>query len=133
MLNLDPAKLLVIGLIALVVLGPERLPRVARQLGAGWRELTRVRDQVATEVKAAFPGEALPRFPNISGSISSAISDFARTVPTSSAGDGGDQDVDEAPDAPGGSNSASTRQAPRVVVHGALGDFAFLPDDPSMN
>ena len=32
-------ELLVIGVIALIVLGPKRLPEAARSLGRGWREL----------------------------------------------------------------------------------------------
>lgn len=133
MFNLDPAKLLVIGLIALVVLGPERLPKVARQLGGAWRELIRVREQVANEVKSAFPIEELPRIPNVSGSISTAISHFSRPETTPSADDSSDSGSGEDLEAAGRSNTASTRRAPEIVVHGALGDFAFLPDDPSMN
>jgi TatA/E family protein of Tat protein translocase len=34
-----PAELLVLGVIALVVLGPKRLPETARALGRGLREL----------------------------------------------------------------------------------------------
>ena len=45
MLELSPAKLLVILVVALILLGPDKLPQVARQLGAGWRELRDFRDQ----------------------------------------------------------------------------------------
>ena len=34
-----PLELLVIGVIALIVLGPKRLPEAARSLGRGMREL----------------------------------------------------------------------------------------------
>jgi sec-independent protein translocase protein TatA len=34
-----PLELLVIGLIALIVLGPKRLPEAARSVGRGMREL----------------------------------------------------------------------------------------------
>src|ERR1700722_1988563 len=88
MLNLDPAKLLVIGMIALIVLGPERLPRVARQLGGAWRELTRLRDQVSDEVRTAFPVDDLPRMPNASAAVSGAISRITRPVESSAKGTG---------------------------------------------
>ena len=79
--SLDPAKLLVILVVALIVLGPERLPRVARQLGAAWRELTRVRDKVTDEVRSAMPDLDLPKIPRASSAISSFLSDLTRPVP----------------------------------------------------
>jgi Sec-independent protein translocase protein TatA len=133
--NLDPAKLLVIGMLALIVLGPERLPKVARQLGGAWRELTRLRDQVSDEVRTAFPIDDLPRIPNASNVISTAVSNLTRPL----TGSGARRDLAQPEDVGGGTvdppnnNTARTRRAPEVVVHPALGEFAFLPDDPSMN
>jgi sec-independent protein translocase protein TatA len=37
--NVGPMELLVIGVIALLVLGPKRLPDAARSLGRGMREM----------------------------------------------------------------------------------------------
>jgi sec-independent protein translocase protein TatA len=36
--NVGPLELLVIGVIALIVLGPQRLPDMARSVGRGMRE-----------------------------------------------------------------------------------------------
>jgi sec-independent protein translocase protein TatA len=36
--NVGPMELLVVGIIALIVLGPKRLPEVGRSLGKGMRE-----------------------------------------------------------------------------------------------
>jgi sec-independent protein translocase protein TatA len=38
-INVGPLELLVIGVIALLVLGPKRLPEAARAVGKGMREL----------------------------------------------------------------------------------------------
>ena len=37
MFNLDPAKLLIIAVVAVILLGPDKLPQLARQVGAAWR------------------------------------------------------------------------------------------------
>ena len=79
MLNLDPAKLFVILVVAFLVLGPERLPRVARQLGGAWRELTRIRTEVTEEVRAAFPVDDLPHLPHIPNA-GSAVSSFVAGI-----------------------------------------------------
>jgi len=55
MLSLSPVKLLVVLVIALIVLGPEKLPQVARQLGAAWGDLRRFRTRLESDVRGAFP------------------------------------------------------------------------------
>ena len=61
--GLDPAKLLMILLVAVLVLGPERLPKAARQMGAAWRELTRVHERLEDEVRSALPDIDIPKIP----------------------------------------------------------------------
>jgi Sec-independent protein translocase protein TatA len=61
--SLDPAKIFLILVIALIVVGPERLPGLARQLGGMWRELNRLRDKFEQEVRAAVPDLDLPNIP----------------------------------------------------------------------
>jgi sec-independent protein translocase protein TatB len=55
MLSLSPAKLLVILVVALIVLGPEKLPQMARQLGAFWHDLRQWRGRLESEVRGTFP------------------------------------------------------------------------------
>src|SRR5579875_1309107 len=55
MLSLSPAKILVVLVVALVVLGPEKLPEVARQMGAAWGDLRRLRHRLESEVRDVFP------------------------------------------------------------------------------
>jgi Sec-independent protein translocase protein TatA len=52
---LDPAKLMIILIVALVVLGPDKLPIVAKQMGAAWGEIRRFRERLETEVRGTFP------------------------------------------------------------------------------
>jgi Tat protein translocase TatB subunit len=46
MLNIGPPELLLIIVIALVVVGPQRLPDLGRTIGRGLRELRKVQDEV---------------------------------------------------------------------------------------
>lgn len=100
--SLDPAKLLVILVIALVVIGPERLPKAARQLGSAWRELTRIRERVTDEVKAALPDLGLDDLdlPHLPRNPSAAVSSFVRDLTSGmTAGTAGGLAADGAADA----------------------------------
>ena len=55
MLNLDPGKLLVIGVVAIILLGPDRLPQVARQVGGAWRSFNEFRHRMESEVRNTMP------------------------------------------------------------------------------
>jgi sec-independent protein translocase protein TatB len=55
MLNLDPAKLLVIAVVAVILLGPDRLPQVARQVGGVWRTFNEYRHRMESEVRSSMP------------------------------------------------------------------------------
>lgn len=51
MLNIGPQELLLVLIIALIVVGPTRLPELSRQLGKGLREFRKVQDDVKDMVK----------------------------------------------------------------------------------
>ena len=63
MLNLDPAKLVVILVLALVVMGPEKMQSSARHFGAMWRSLSEFREKAEQQVRDALPDLDLPRIP----------------------------------------------------------------------
>ena len=53
--DLSPVKILLVLVVAVILLGPDKLPQVARQLGAGWRKLQAFREQVDQEVRQNIP------------------------------------------------------------------------------
>jgi sec-independent protein translocase protein TatB len=69
-MNLDPAKLLVVLVIALIVVGPERLPKMARQFGQIWSEVLAARERVVRDIKAQVPDlPELPRMPSVRSTL----------------------------------------------------------------
>lgn len=65
MLNLGTGELLVIFLVALLVLGPSKLPDAARQAGKAMAELRRLSNGFQNEMRAAMrdPVPTLPPLP----------------------------------------------------------------------
>lgn len=55
MLDLSPTKLIIIFIVVVVLLGPKRLPEVARQLGAGWRKVRELHLRVDRELRQSLP------------------------------------------------------------------------------
>jgi sec-independent protein translocase protein TatB len=62
-LGLSPVRLLIIVLVALIVLGPEELPKYARQAGAAWKTLRGLQQKVESDLREAVPD--LPRSADI--------------------------------------------------------------------
>jgi TatA/E family protein of Tat protein translocase len=124
--NLDPAKLLVILVLILVLVGPEKLPKVARTIGAALHEFQRVRQEVVDEVRAAVPDTGdlprIPRIPSVRGALTGFISD---TQATSSAVPG----TKDGP-TPNGSSARPARPTSPVA---RPDEFVPSADDPSMN
>ncbi|MHB8220151.1 MAG: Sec-independent protein translocase subunit TatA/TatB [Acidimicrobiales bacterium] len=50
MLPLDPLKLAIIALVALVVLGPDKLPAAARKAASVWSDVRRLQSSLQQEV-----------------------------------------------------------------------------------
>src|ERR1700727_4029702 len=55
MFNLDPAKLLIIVVVAVILLGPDKLPQGARPVGGAWRSFNEFRHRMETEVRGSIP------------------------------------------------------------------------------
>jgi sec-independent protein translocase protein TatB len=101
MLNIGTPELLVILVIALLVVGPQRLPELARQIGRGLREFRKMQDEVKDIVKLDLDDSDAPA-PTTAPSGSPMAPGIHRTRrPVSTNGDGPAQAAtDAADDAP---------------------------------
>jgi sec-independent protein translocase protein TatA len=62
MLNIGPQELLLILVIALIVVGPSRLPELGRSIGRGLREIRKAQDEVKRTIQVGLdePAPAKP-------------------------------------------------------------------------
>jgi TatA/E family protein of Tat protein translocase len=151
---LSPAKLLVILVVALVVLGPEKLPKVARQIGNLWGDFRKFRERMESEVRGTFPD--LPSTETITNAVRSPIS-FLDSLADSHGGENdaaSDDQVIESevagdavqPSAqtnrPAGTVHATEEAVPlpglRIsdpdgLVHQIRSSGGVVPDDPGLN
>ncbi|MGH7359205.1 MAG: twin-arginine translocase TatA/TatE family subunit, partial [Candidatus Rokuibacteriota bacterium] len=61
MFGIQPQELLVILVVALIVVGPRKLPELGRSLGKGLRELRKAQDEVRKTVQVNLDEEEPPR------------------------------------------------------------------------
>ena len=115
MFLLSPAKVLVVLVVALVVLGPDTLPRVARQVGALWSTVTQFRARMESEVRDTFPD--LPSTDTLTQAIRSPL-----TLLDTLAGDHGTPDDHGSTDGPGDHTGDGLARAPTEVDRDAPGD-----------
>jgi Sec-independent protein translocase protein TatA len=137
---LDPEKILMILVVALIVLGPDKLPKVARQLGAGWRELLKFRDKVEREVRQAIPDMDLPRIPTspraaVAGFLTDLTSPLSQPLEPEGAEGAEGAEADGAAGGPPAVVPAAVAPPNRSTVGRplALDQPLVAPDDPSMN
>lgn len=60
MLNVGPLELMVILIVALLVVGPSRLPEVGRSIGRGLREFRKAQDEMRATLQTALADEPPP-------------------------------------------------------------------------
>ena len=153
---LSPAKLLVILVVALIVLGPDKLPKVAKQIGGLWGDFRRFRERLETDVRGNFPD--LPSTETIAQAVRSPLSFLDNLAESHSPENGstsamasGSEPLDVQGDAvqpsSGSNRPAGSVQAfeeapgladvlivdPGGIVHQIRTNGRSIPDDPGMN
>lgn len=137
MLDLGPTKLLLIFIVIVVLLGPDKLPQVARQLGSGWRRLRQLQERMETELRETVPDlpstQEIARFARSPMTLLSRLSDLTED----------ELAADPGAPAPGADPAAAGGGWPedRAVAGPAVDGLSpvpmtagvELPDDPSMN
>jgi len=86
MLNISAQELLIILVIALLVVGPQRLPALGRSIGRGLRELRKAQDEVKRTIQVNIDdeppnGKARPRTPGRTASSPPGDAPEATTPP----------------------------------------------------
>ncbi len=74
MFGIDVEKIVIIATVALIVIGPERLPRVARTLGTLFGRMQRYMADVRAEVSREMQ---LDELRNVGGEVRQAVSKFS--------------------------------------------------------
>jgi sec-independent protein translocase protein TatB len=153
---LSPAKVLVILVVALLVLGPDKLPKVAKQIGGLWGDFRKFRERLETDVRGNFPD--LPSTEKITQAVRSPLTfldSLADSHGTDNGATSGGANGSEPPDVHGdavqpsaGSNRpAGTVEAveeppvipgvvitdPGGIVHQVRSAGGSVPDDPGLN
>ncbi len=148
--------MLIILVVALVVLGPDKLPKVAKQIGALWGEFRKFRERLESDVRSSFPD--LPSTDTITQAVRSPLSFLDNLADSHSAENGvtsGVVDGVEPPDVQGdavqpsgeANRPAGTVQAfeeppslpgvlitdPGGIVHQVRSNGGVVSDEPGMN
>jgi Sec-independent protein translocase protein TatA len=147
MFSLNPEKLFVVLIVAMVLLGPDKLPKLARQLGAGWAKVKAFQQRIESEVRETMPD--LPSSQEIARMARSpvaylnsmAASSGDRLVPDPAAPTAPADDVDAAngawpidPAAPHDASSSNGHRASEPTLVRPVGIPGHqVPADPGMN
>jgi Tat protein translocase TatB subunit len=85
MFNLSSQEILIILVIALIVVGPQRLPELSRSIGKGLRELRKVQDDVKDMVKLDLEPDRPKRVSRPSSPTAPGVHRTPKPAPASSA------------------------------------------------
>lgn len=106
--NLTGSELVVILLLALVVLGPEKLPGAIRQVGRVFRELRRISTGFQKEFTSVFT-EPVQEIRNLTDMLGSSLEDITSPAPETPPPPATSTTPDNAPD-----NELNTESLPEA-------------------
>jgi Sec-independent protein translocase protein TatA len=69
--NLSPVKVMLMVGVALVLLGPDKLPQAARQIGSFWRTIREFQKKLESDVRESLPD--LPSTSDIARAVRSPV------------------------------------------------------------
>jgi sec-independent protein translocase protein TatA len=118
MLNIGPQELLLILVIALIVVGPQRLPELGRTIGRGLREIRKAQDEVKRTIEVNLddqPAATPPRNRPSASAAGAAIASAEEAIGGS--GEGGAVS-DPAPLASEPLPASEVREISRTLGHG---------------
>jgi TatA/E family protein of Tat protein translocase len=130
-LSFGPAKILILLAVALIVLGPEKLPQMSRQIGKAWGDFRRFREHLEGEVRGALGEDIVQQFRSPWQPDGSSVSSEAYPPDGSTPGEGAQdrapprepRQLAPLPPAAGSSTPGTYRGW----------DPGLAPDDPSLN
>jgi TatA/E family protein of Tat protein translocase len=79
MFNIGPLELIVILVVALLVVGPKRLPEVARSIGRGLQEFRKAQTEVKETLRSTLD-EPLAAAPPATGDVAAPSPDSSETL-----------------------------------------------------
>jgi TatA/E family protein of Tat protein translocase len=126
MLNIGPQELIVVLIIALLVVGPSRLPELGRSIGKALREFRKVQDEVKDTFR--FDANDGPPPPARAPGPGPSRPPAARPTTNGVAPDPGEPDVSMPAPAEARATEAPATEGP---ADGAPGDGAATGPEPS--
>jgi sec-independent protein translocase protein TatB len=146
-ISFGPAKILIVLVVALIVLGPEKLPQMTRQVGKAWGDFRRFREHLEGEVRGAL-GEDLVQPYTGPWDVVGSSDASSRSNADGTTSEGGAHEGTTTSDGSASAEGAQDRAPPehpgelappppasgssRPATHGGW-DPGLAPDDPSLN
>ncbi len=129
--NLGPAEILVILVVALIVLGPKRLPEAGKQVGKALAEVRRWSRGIQGEIRDAFDtAEEPPMVSTDQVTAEAAKTEAAPVAGEAAATTSGETKVADDDQGPSGPTERETQPASPETEVAAAATTPALPDPP---
>ena len=134
MFSLSPLKILIVVVVALVVLGPDKLPEVAHKLGSAWRSLKEYQQKIESDLRSTMPDlpstSEIARYARSPVNLLNSLADKATSIDATNAASGSEDDLANGGDAT--NEVAIEEESPIPMLRNEV-RLPSLPFDPSSN